>query len=135
MKVIIIGVDEAEFLEISEKDRHKHFLQNRGQLYKMYPNSFTRLVERRYTEDGVQDGKTDSVLIYQENNLHPHRPGDVCYDPTRLVAEVHAAKVMKPNASRKSLYASSAVDWLDKLMPYVPIILVAIVLVWALLTG
>ena len=135
MMVIIVGVDEAQFLTIQEKDQHKHFLRHRGQLYKMYPNSFTRMVERRFTDEGQEDGATDSVLIYQENNLHPHHPGNVCYDPTRLVAEVHAAKVMKPGASNKSLYASEAVNWLDKIIPYVPIILVGIVLVYALVSG
>ena len=136
--IIIIGKTRVEVLTIPRKYDKCRFFSRNGMLYKIYPDAFHRLVHR--VDNGselVDEPEEDSVIIFGENGIKPCNAGTILYEPSRIVAEIHANKLSLVGR-KESISAKAGRDWvatIESIFPFLPVIMVGIVLVYALLVG
>lgn len=134
MKVIIIGCNRAEIIPIKTMNQNKHFLESRGQLYKVAPDALTRM---RIIKDGKEED-SEEVVIYRENSIIPYHSHGVPHDQERILAEIDEHKLMGPEPSplgRAMPWIKEARGAWGSLVPMLPAAGAVIILAWALLTG
>lgn len=133
MMIIIIGNARAEIHKIPIKDQDKHFIQTRGQLYKIYPDQLARL---RLTADGAPAGD-DELIVFRENSIIPYhpRPG-IAYDQDSIIADIELHKLMRPGGflGRASPYIKAMTSIGRTLFNYLPLVIVGVILLWVLIT-
>ena len=134
MKVIIIGCNRAEIIQIKAMNQNKHFLESRGQLYKVAPDALTRM---RIIKDGREED-SDEVVIYRENSIEPYHSHGVPHDQERILAEIDEHKLMGPDPSplgRVTPWIREARNSYNTLLPMIPAAVAMVILAWALLKG
>ena len=134
MKVIIVGCNRAEIITIKAINQNKHFLESRGQLYKVAPDALTRM---RIIKDGEEED-SEEVVVYRENSIRPYHPRGVPHDQERILAEIDEHKLMGPDPSplgRVRPWISEARGAYNTLLPMLPMALSVVILAWALLKG
>lgn len=134
MKVIIIGCNRAEIVTIKTMNQNKHFLESRGQLYKVAPDALTRM---RIIKDGKEED-SEEVVIYRENSIVPYHSHGVPHDQERILAEIDEHKLMGPDPSplgRVRPWIKEARSSWTALAPMIPAIGAVIILAWAMLKG
>lgn len=127
--VIIIGPTHAHICDIPRSEGRR-FVQFRGGLYKVYPASFRRM--RLIDADGQETGSED-VVIYREGEIVPYMPGDVDYSMDRTLAEIDEHKLMHPGGSWSRPFFRIAAQTWNGIMPFMPWIIVGVILVYAFL--
>lgn len=134
MKVIIVGCNRAEIVTIKAMNQNKHFLESRGQLYKVAPDALTRM---RIIKDGKEED-SEEVVIYRENSIRPYHAHGVPHDQERILAEIDEHKLMGPDPSplgRVRPWISEARKNYNLIVPMLPMALAVVILAWALLKG
>lgn len=128
--VLIVGSNRAEFCKPKPKDvDNKHFFVTRNQLYKVYPDMYTR-VRHYYCEVPVS---TDEMIIYPENGIRPDIQRGAVTDFDKLMADIDEHKMLNGSSKRKNVGTlSSKVSSFKK---FFPMLLVGIVLAYAFITN
>ena len=134
MKVIIVGCNRAEIIPIKVANQNKHFLESRGQLYKVAPDALTRM---RMIKDGREED-SEEVLVYRENSITPYHSHGVPHDQERILAEIDEHKLMGSDPSplgRSIAWIKEARSTWGTVAPMLPAALAVVILAWALLKG
>lgn len=133
MKVIIIGSNRAEIIDVKISDLDKHFIQSRGQLYKVWPDALTRM---RIVKDG-EEFESDEAIIYKENAICPYHPRGVPHDKDRILAEIDEHKLVGDGIGgifgRFSFIIKSARSTWKSAAPLIPVAGALIILAWAMM--
>lgn len=133
MQIIIEGMNRTEFCKPKSQDvDSRRFYATRGQLYRAYPDQFTRM---RIYEYGVETG-TDEVIVYQENSIHPRVIRGTNVDYEKMMADIDEHKIMSgPGLVKKSPFGLLSSRTISKLYTMGPMLLVGIVLLYAFLAN
>ncbi len=132
MQIIIEGMNRTEFCKPNTKDvDSRRFYATRGQLYRAYPDQFTRM---RIYEYGVERG-TDEVIFYQENSIHPRLIRGTNVDFEKMLADIDEHKIMSGPGYHKKSFGLLSSKTISKLYTMGPMLLVGIVLVYAFLAN
>lgn len=133
MKVIILGNNMADIVEIKAKDYDKHFLQRRKQGYRIFPDGLTRI---RIWDDGVELD-SDEVIVYPENGKIPHITRGLDYSDKAIKGDIDLHRDAFENKgfiNRFKLFIDAGASYYNLLAPFMGMIIAGIILAWALLT-
>lgn len=128
--ILIVGSNRAEFCKPKPKDVDtKHFFVTRNQLYKVYPDMYTR-VRRYYCDVSVS---TDEMIIYPENGIRPDIQRGAITDFDKLMADIDEHKMLNGSSKHKNVGTlSSKVSSFKK---FFPLLLAGIVLAYAFISN
>lgn len=133
VKIIIIGENRAEFISVKNADIDRHFVQSRGQLYKLYPHALSRM---RIVKDGLQK-ESEEVIVFAENHLEPYHDRGVPFDQDVILAEIDEHKHTLPRSAfgkfKAFIGTSGRVG--RSIWPYLGVIIGGIVVVWAIVSS
>ena len=129
MMLIIVGSNRVEFIRIKKKDYDRHFVQTRGQLYKVYPDGLTRCI---VTHHGRRM-RDEEVVVYKENAIVPYHPRSQLYTMTKILSEIdnHKSSLPKGGWHVSMSNVGEAVSIWKQLVPTIPFIIAGIILIWA----
>ena len=134
MKVIILGNNMADIVEIKAKDFDKHFLQRRKQGYRIFPDGLTRM---RVWENGVET-ESDEVIVFAENCGVPHLTRGLDYSPMARKADIDLHKDGLNAAgffNRFKMFVDAGRTYYGLIAPFMGMILAGIIVLWAFLTS
>ena len=133
MKVIILGNNMADIVDIKAKDFDKHFLQRRKQGYRIFPDGLTRM---RIWQDGVEID-SDEVMVYPENGTVPHMTRGLDYSDMAIKSDIDLHRDAFEHTgflNRFKLFVDAGATYYNLLAPFMGMIIAGIILAWALLT-
>lgn len=133
MKVIILGNNMADIVEIKAKDFDKHFLQRRKQGYRIFPDGLTRM---RVWINGVETD-SDEVIVFQENSGVPHITRGLDYSPLARMTDIDLHKDgLKEGGffNRFKIFVDTGRAYYGMIAPFMGVIIAGLILVWALVT-
>lgn len=134
MMVIIHGNNRVEICDVKLQDQEKHFFQSRGQLYKVYPDSLTRIDIIDNT--GKEIKKTsDECVIFTENNIKPHLTRGVDYSPDTILRQIdeHKLNTKRTLFSSGEIFFKQASKVFMQIFPYMGLIITGLIVLWAFL--
>lgn len=134
MMVIIIGANRAELYKVKANEQDKHFIQSKGQLYKVYPDGLRRM--RIYGADG-KEKDSEEVLVYPENGIVPYKPTTTPYDADRILAEIDGHKEARGMGGLlgPTAYIKAGVDMWKQIRPILPMLIAVVVVAYAFVSG
>lgn len=134
MMVIIVGANRAELYKVKTSEQGKHFIQSKGQLYKVYPDGLRRM--RVYGADG-KEKESEEVLVYSENSIVPYKPGTTPYTADRILAEIDGHKEARGMGGilGPAAYIKAGADMWRGIRPMLPMIIAVIVVAYAFISG
>lgn len=132
MIIVIEGINRTEFCTPNVKDEdRRRFYETRGQLYRVYPEQLTRM---RIYEFG-KEVRTESVIFFQENCIHPHIEKGEVMSCDKMLADIDEHKIMTAGTTQKRawgvLSSGKKTDWWNIGM----FAIVGVVLLYALLSN
>lgn len=133
MKIIIVGENRAEYIDVKNADIDRHFVQSRGQLYKLYPHALSRM---RIIKNGLQR-ESEEVIIFAENHLEPYHTKGVPFDQDVILAEIDEHKHTLPKTAfgKFKAFITSSAGAGRKLWPYLGVIIGGIVVLFAIISS
>lgn len=133
--LVIEGMNRTEFCRPKRKRDvdEKRFFETRGQLYRAYPDQFTRMKIREY---GIYKGD-DEVIFYPENSIHPCLERGTRIDRDKVMADIDWHKILAEDTlfKKKSIWGSLISGDSNKLINILPLAIAGIVGLFAILVN
>ena len=132
MWIIIEGMNRTEFCKPKNRDvDKKRFFATRGQLYRAYPNQFTRMRVREYG----QEITTEEVIVYPENCIHAYVERDVHVSVDKMLNDIDENRILTGNPLNKKSWGILSSKTGMKLWQSFPMIICGVVLLYAFIAN
>lgn len=136
MQAIIVGKNRVEVCPLKKKDYEKWYFQHRGQTYLIVPENLVKL--RYYDSKGREFREPEEVIVFPEDSSLPFdvRPGcEAAYYQDNVLAGIDIEKSTRKMKVKGQGVLASVNDTMNALYPIAGLIITAVVVGYALLTG
>lgn len=136
MLAVIVGSNRVEVCPLKKADYEKWFFRHRGQTYLIMPQNLVRL--RYFDHEGREYREPEEVIFFPEGSSLAYDTAPECvsaYYQENVLPSIELAKAVKKNRWKAAGFLKSAQDTMRSLYPIAGILITAVILGYALLTG
>lgn len=136
MLAIIVGSNRVEVCPLKKADYEKWFFRHRGQTYLIMPQNLVRL--RYYDHEGREYREPEEAIFFPEGSSLAYDTAPECvsaYYQENVLPAIELAKAVKKNRWKAAGFLKSAQDTMRALYPIAGILITAVIVGYALLTG
>lgn len=136
MLAIIVGSNRVEVCPLKKSDYEKWFFRHRGQTYLIMPQNLVRL--RYYDHEGKEYREPEEAIFFPEGASLAYDTAPECvsaYYQENVLPAIELAKAVKKNRWKAAGFLKSAQDTMRALYPIAGILITAVIVGYALLTG